>query len=188
METQCQPNILPAHTSASPSFRKPLVTKSSRRNSTVIAERGTIPQLGDHNDQQELKREPERQALFRNAANKALHLPNGYLKVAVLIIRWDETIDDFKGHTKEVSTALPIPPHISADPSLQIKRLQKIFEDKFNYHCTIFSISGSKKPQVDLNWAIMNHVREHDGPNTLLIFFYTGHGDESGMDELGLSA
>jgi hypothetical protein len=54
-------------------------------------------------------REPTRQALFLNASNRALNLPNGYLKVEVLIIRWDESIDDFKGHTEEVERATHTP-------------------------------------------------------------------------------
>lgn len=49
-------------------------------------------------------REPIRQALFQRSLEQALQLPPGYSKVAVLIIRWDESIDDFKErHTKEVS-------------------------------------------------------------------------------------
>jgi hypothetical protein len=31
---------------------------------------------------------------------------NTYVKIAVLIIRWDESLDDFQGHTEEVSAAL----------------------------------------------------------------------------------
>lgn len=51
---------------------------------------------------EELKREAERQILFQKISNDILDIPNGYLKVEVLIIRWDENIDEFKGHKAEV--------------------------------------------------------------------------------------
>jgi hypothetical protein len=41
--------------------------------------------------------------MFQRKVNDVLKLPNGYLNAAVLIIRWDESIDDFEGHTEEVS-------------------------------------------------------------------------------------
>jgi hypothetical protein len=50
------------------------------------------------------QRDALRQAIFEKASNDALGIPNGYLKVAVKIIRWDESIDDLSaGHTSEVS-------------------------------------------------------------------------------------
>jgi hypothetical protein len=33
-----------------------------------------------------------------------------------------------------------------------------------------------KKPQHMLNSAIHKHIEDNDGPNNLLIVFYTGHG------------
>lgn len=60
-------------------------------------------QSGVKTERGESLRESVRQALFQATSNKALQLPSGYLKVAVLIIRWDESIDDFKEkHTEEV--------------------------------------------------------------------------------------
>jgi hypothetical protein len=52
----------------------------------------------------EFKREADRRILFQKVANGILGSPNGYRKVEVLIIRWDESIDEFKGHTQEVHT------------------------------------------------------------------------------------
>jgi hypothetical protein len=48
--------------------------------------------------------ERDRQAHFQNVSNGILGTPNGYQEVGVLIIRWDESIDQFKGHTEEVSS------------------------------------------------------------------------------------
>jgi hypothetical protein len=53
-----------------------------------------------------LPREAENQALFQRTSNDILEIPDSYFKVAVLIIRWDESIDDLKGHTEEVSDVI----------------------------------------------------------------------------------
>jgi hypothetical protein len=48
--------------------------------------------------------ETQRQACFENAIKKELKIPNSYVQVAPLIIRWDPEIDDhYAGHTAEVS-------------------------------------------------------------------------------------
>jgi hypothetical protein len=57
-------------------------------------------------EEMERKRDAVRQAIFQEASDEALEIPLGYLNVAVKIIRWDESIDDFKGHTEEVSMYL----------------------------------------------------------------------------------
>lgn len=52
---------------------------------------------------EEKKEETQRQAWFENAVKKKLNIPNSYVQVAPLIIRWASEIDDHdKGHTIEV--------------------------------------------------------------------------------------
>ncbi len=52
----------------------------------------------------ERKQESQRQAWFENVIKKALKIPNSYVDVAPLIIRWDPEVDDYsEGHTDEVS-------------------------------------------------------------------------------------
>lgn len=53
---------------------------------------------------EEKKEETQRQAWFENAVKKQLNIPNSYVQVAPLIIRWDPKIDEHSdGHTEEVS-------------------------------------------------------------------------------------
>ncbi|KAH8729022.1 hypothetical protein GQ44DRAFT_571519, partial [Phaeosphaeriaceae sp. PMI808] len=115
---------------------------------------------GAESNHQISQREPTRQALFQRKANEALSLPNGYLDVAVLIMRWDESIDDFKGHTEEID------------------RLQSIFENQYNYKCRIHSIQNTKNPQIDLNLAVLKHIEEYDDPNNLNQNFTNTGGDQ----------
>ncbi|KAF2684475.1 hypothetical protein K458DRAFT_302466 [Lentithecium fluviatile CBS 122367] len=116
------------------------------------------------------ERESERQAWFQNVSNDILKIPNGYLKVAVLIIRWDREIDEFKGHDEEIA------------------RLESIFSKDFGYECKIVNITNVKKPQIALNCAMWQHVNDHDGPNNLLIVYYTGHGNQVENERLELAA
>ncbi|KAH3915673.1 hypothetical protein HBI56_146780 [Parastagonospora nodorum] len=135
---------------------------------SVLPQQGSTPQaivsqdmnvLGpaDDDTKRVLKREDERQKRFDKMSNTVLDIPNGYRKVEVLIIRWDESIDEFKGHGKE------------------IERLQTIFEKKFHFGCEVQILRNIDDPQLDLDHYIMSHVRNHNGDNNLLIVYYTGH-------------
>jgi hypothetical protein len=73
----------------------------SRQNSPIVIE--TTTSLRPSDDAEELKREAARRTLFQKISNNQFDIPNGYRKVEVLILRWDESIDDFgKGHNQEV--------------------------------------------------------------------------------------
>lgn len=50
------------------------------------------------------KQETKRQAWFENVIKKELKIPNSYVHVAPLIIRWASEVDDYDpGHTDEVN-------------------------------------------------------------------------------------
>lgn len=169
--------VRPAHPVASLNSEKVPVTNPSQKNRAGTANDPNVSQPATEVEQRGPQREAVRQALFQRKCNDTLKLPNGYLKVAVLIIRWDESIDDFPGHTEEVGPRkLELWPF--ADCCCQIARLQDVFENSYGYTCKVHPINVHKKPQVDLNRAVLNHIYEHDDPNNLLIFYYTGHGEQ----------
>ncbi|CAN9136467.1 unnamed protein product [Alternaria alternata] len=156
----------------SPACRSSSPAKVSRKNTPMIPDDAAAVQSARKEEEEmERKRDAVRQAIFQEASDEALEIPLGYLNVAVKIIRWDESIDDFKGHTEE------------------IERLQSIFVNLFGYECSVHSIEDSKRPQLDINKAILDHVHKHDDPNNLLIIYYTGHGSRNEEGEyLELSA
>jgi hypothetical protein len=56
-------------------------------------------------DDKEKRKDSERQACFEAAVKRKLNIPSGYSKVAVLLVRWHESIDEYAaGHTEEVSS------------------------------------------------------------------------------------
>ncbi|OAL47996.1 hypothetical protein IQ07DRAFT_646192 [Pyrenochaeta sp. DS3sAY3a] len=113
----------------------------------------------DFEKKEEEIRESERQAWFQNAVNEKLDNPTGYLQVAVLVVRWHQDLDkSWEGHDAE------------------IEQLKHLFRDKFNYEYKEIVLGTEKKPELTLCLAIMAHVEEFDGPNNLLIVYYTGHG------------
>ncbi|KAJ4299206.1 hypothetical protein N0V90_004450 [Kalmusia sp. IMI 367209] len=89
--------------------------------------------------------------IFRNVR------PDGYLKVAVLLIKWADKLDDLG--TRE-----------------EVEELEGVFRERFNFRTQIVELDGSSKPQYQLNRSLSTFVEEYDGPNNLLIVYYSGHG------------
>jgi hypothetical protein len=108
MATGRLPIVQTAQPAASLSSQRLPVNQISHKNTTGLAYSRPIAQSVAEVDQQGPQREPIRQALFQKKCNDTLKLPNGYLNVAVLIIRWDESIDDLPGHTEEVGNKTEI--------------------------------------------------------------------------------
>lgn len=85
--------------------------------------------------------------------------PSTYKKVEVLLLCWAQNSSDLKT-TKEVDA------------------LRLVFEDRFKYHTTIQYLDNDNKQklQVQINGIVATFVQKNDGPNTLLIVYYAGHG------------
>lgn len=85
-----------------------------------------------------------------------------YEKVAVLLISWD--CDDL-------------------DTDDEVKQLSDVFNVVFNYKVSSVYLSTRVKnlPQVQLFKHIADFVALEDGPATLLIVYYAGHGTPSGI-------
>ena len=58
----------------------------------------------------------------------------------------------------------------------QVQELDQVFRDRFNYHTEIVELNMKTKPQLQLNRCVSTFAEEHNGPNNLLIIYYTGHG------------
>lgn len=82
-----------------------------------------------------------------------------YTIVEVLLLCWAEKSDD-----------LTIAEEVS--------RLKTTFEENFNYHARIRKLDADTKQrlQVQVNKIVADFVGDFDGPNTLLIVYYAGHG------------
>ncbi|OCK73231.1 hypothetical protein K432DRAFT_271020, partial [Lepidopterella palustris CBS 459.81] len=87
--------------------------------------------------------EADRQ-LFQSEVNKKMDVPNGYLNVGVLMLRWQKGLDEFPKHDQEVS--------------IPIGDLKEVFEHQFHYECEIVELHNQKSPQHQLNHAIANHL------------------------------
>lgn len=85
--------------------------------------------------------------------------PSTYRKVEALFICWAENSNDLA--TKE-----------------EVNRLKSVLENRFNYHVQVQLLDHhmDNRLQVRINRIVADFVDEHDGPNTLLIVYYAGHG------------
>ena len=86
-----------------------------------------------------------------------------YTKVEVLLLCWKDSCSDLT--TKD-----------------EIDALKATFEDRFNYHVDIKYLDTmiEQRLQVRVNTIVAAFVGEHDGPSTLLIVYYAGHGRPGG--------
>ncbi|KAL8848727.1 MAG: hypothetical protein Q9221_006271 [Calogaya cf. arnoldii] len=85
-----------------------------------------------------------------------------YDKVAVLLISWDGSCDDLntKGETFKVDD------------------IARMFRETYKYKVQNVRLksNGVRLPQVQVNKSIADFVYEEDGPSTLLLVYYAGHG------------
>lgn len=103
MATQSQLAFQPVPTPLSLPRRSPPPSDMIRQNPAAVLDGAPVCPPEDEGATLELKKESERQTWFQKKANTVLDIPNGYLKVSVLIVRWHEKIDEFKkGHDDEV--------------------------------------------------------------------------------------
>ncbi|KAI9683741.1 MAG: Phosphatidylinositol-4-phosphate 5-kinase [Bathelium mastoideum] len=82
---------------------------------------------------------------------------SGYRHVAVLLIRWAEELDQLK----------------CGD---EARRLDGLFQNTFGYYTDTVELHDKHNANLQLHSAIVDFVKKHDGPNNLIIVYYTGHG------------
>ncbi|KAI4664853.1 uncharacterized protein J4E79_003151 [Alternaria viburni] len=97
---------------------------------------------------------------WSKAIAKNMDLPEGYSSAAVLIIRWADALDDLK-------------------TGVEARELNALFRERYHYKSNIVELDVQTKPQHQLESSVINFIRDNDGPENLLIVYYTGHGDYS---------
>jgi hypothetical protein len=58
----------------------------------------------------------------------------------------------------------------------QVDELQKVFEDVYSFKVERQELTDPKRAVHELNVGLSTFMRNHDESNTLLIFYYAGHG------------
>ena len=86
-----------------------------------------------------------------------------YTKVEVLLLCWEHSCTDLT--TKK-----------------EVEDLKAAFENQLNYHAEIEYLDTKIEQalQVRVNALVATFVAKHDGPKTLLIVYYAGHGRPGG--------
>ncbi|KAL8920451.1 MAG: hypothetical protein Q9172_004498 [Xanthocarpia lactea] len=82
-----------------------------------------------------------------------------YQKIAALLISWDDSCDDL--NTKE-----------------EVDNLATMLRETYNYKVRNVRLrsNGNRLAQVQVNKNIADFVYDEDGPSTLLLVYYAGHG------------
>ncbi|KAM0799442.1 hypothetical protein BDR22DRAFT_855393 [Usnea florida] len=110
---------------------------------------------------QDTKDDSEYQVLWSKKMDegKKYNRSSTYTNAAVLLLSWDEACDDLA--VKE-----------------EVSKLQNTLRGRFNFHTQISNLDtkNEKRLQVQVNLIVANFIATYDGPNTLLIVYYAGHG------------
>ncbi|MCJ1431894.1 hypothetical protein MMC27_001250 [Xylographa pallens] len=87
-----------------------------------------------------------------------------YESAAVLLLSWDEDLDDMKVKG-------------------EVDKLAKVFEDTFSYdiHNITLKAHTGKTAQSQINFVVAKFVSDEDRPKRLLIVYYAGHGTPGHM-------
>lgn len=113
---------------------------------------------------------------WNRVMREEMKVPQGYQNVAVLIIKWNEELDQLKT-ADEVGHC--IPKDLGCVYKLiseQVRKLDKLLRQSFNYSTKIVEINIATSPDLQLKKAILKLVCKYNGPHNLLIVYYTGHG------------
>lgn len=57
----------------------------------------------------------------------------------------------------------------------QVEELNDLFSERFHFNTEIVELDVASKPQHQLNRHMTSFVIDNDGPNKLLIVYYSGH-------------
>ena len=110
---------------------------------------------------QDTKDDSEYQVLWSKKMDegKKYNRSSTYTNVAVLLLCWEETCDDLA--VKE-----------------EVSKLRNTLEGRFCFHTqnSYLDTKNEKRLQVQVNSLVASFICAHDGPNTLLIVYYAGHG------------
>lgn len=86
--------------------------------------------------------------------------PSTYQKVKALLLCWGRNWDDMQVEG-------------------EVRRPKAVLEDRFNHTTQVEFVDKHipKRLQVQVNRKAATFVGDHDGPNTLLLVYYAGHGE-----------
>ena len=100
------------------------------------------------------------QVIFSNGIAEGNYKnPSTYKKVKALLLCWEEKSDDLMAKA-------------------EVERLEAVFKNRFHFEAQIETIDNNveQRLQVRVNRILAEFVDINDGPDNLLIVYYSGHG------------
>jgi hypothetical protein len=113
------------------------------------------------------------QTWWDEAAKRNLNLRDGYQNVSVLLIKWADELDELK--TQAEVRLLSRSSNLALTNN-QTQDLEDLFRNRFHYNCQTVQLNVKTRPQHQLSRHISTFIEDNDGPQNLLIVYYTGHG------------
>ncbi|CAO2652825.1 Nn.00g022360.m01.CDS01 [Neocucurbitaria sp. VM-36] len=120
--------------------------------------------VSDYRSSRDDEHETKLQQCWDKSIAKHMDLPNGYHNVHVLMIKWQDEIDQL-------------------DVRQEVDDLTSVFKDTFNFDVSEVQL-GASKSQLQLEMEINTWAYKHDSPDNLLIVYYAGHGVYNTINEV----
>lgn len=134
------------------------IEDAPRRNSDTLAGADFIPESDNaQQDAAQQKRGAEMQMWWDEAIARNMNLPDGYAQVAVLLVKWEDALDELETRA-------------------EAEELAAVFRDRFHFVTETVELNVASKPQQQMRTYMSAFIEKHDGPHNLLIVYYTGHG------------
>ncbi|KAI9660526.1 MAG: hypothetical protein M1821_009877 [Bathelium mastoideum] len=115
------------------------------------------PSVSTHDTNEANHKDDDLQNHWQKVMCDYMNIPSGYLEVVVLLIRWDDELDELKC-------------------AGQVNELRRVFQEEFNFTTELIKLHGQFKVQHQLTNALSNFLGKYDKPHNLVIVYYTGHG------------
>ncbi|OCL11249.1 hypothetical protein AOQ84DRAFT_229708 [Glonium stellatum] len=129
-------------------------------NSPQMEPTADVDQIGAERifqgDKDSLDKASHMQLQWNEAICRNMNLPEGYQKIAVLIIKWCKELDEL-------------------NCAAEVDELETLFKHRFKYETCIEELSLKQKPQLQLYHAISTFSMKYNSRNNLMIVYYTGH-------------
>ena len=125
-----------------------------------------LPTVSAHSSSPTTPKEDDLASAWQESMCASLNIPNGYRNVAVLLIRWDDYLDELKCANQVRTTSFA---SFSSLTVVKVNELKTVFEEQYNFDTELLKLHDKSKGQHQLNGGISAFLAKYDNPHNLVV-------------------
>lgn len=126
------------------------------------------PSVSPHGSNDADHKDANLREVWQNTMCRNWKIPNGYQNVAVLLIRWDDSVDELNC-ADQVSLLLCRSNRRCLLLYHKVQELETTFKDKFNFTTDVLKLDGESKAQHQLRRGLSAFLGKYDDPSNLVV-------------------